>query len=101
MQGTELPDITGDGSTHTLLSQSGLSPLPTTLRCKWIQFIADKNNGAAIRIGGSLTTSSRGLPIAAGSAMFFPQISDFGSMYDLGTTFYNASNGDKLYVMYA
>lgn len=93
MQITQLADITGDGATHALSA--------ATVRAKWIQFITDKANGAAVRIGDKNVTSSLGLPIAAGGGMLLPPIADLGSFYDLSTTYYNAGSGDKLYVAWA
>src|SRR6476620_11680954 len=58
-----LADITGDGSTHAL---------STFGTARWVQIIAPSGNSAAVRIGDSNASSSRGAPIAAGGGILMP-----------------------------
>jgi hypothetical protein len=89
-----LPDITGDAATHAISDS-----LPAD--AKWIQLLADAGNSGVVRIGGADTTDTFGFPLAAGKSMFIPQDhADIVSYYPLANVFYNAGNGDVLYVLY-
>lgn len=89
-----LADITGDGATHAITVD-----LPS--QAKWVQLLADPSNSGRIRVGGPNTTGSIGLPLTPGASTFYPQDhADVTSYYPLFEIFYNAANGDKLYVQY-
>ena len=93
---TSMADITGDGAAHALQSSV------TTAR--WIQVIATTTNSAAVRLGDSNVSSTRGLPIAAGGGFMFPAVpvdqreSTTQHFYDLSKIYYFAAVGDKLSV---
>lgn len=89
-----LPDITGDGATHAL-------DVPSVVRAKWVQVLADSGNSGVVRIGGPDVTDSVGLPLEKGKSIFYPQDhADQTSFYPLSSLHYNAANGDVLYVQY-
>ena len=80
-------DITGDGSSHAL-GTSGF-PRIVILNCP-------STNSAAIRIGASTVSSSRGLACAPGGTLTLPFVS-YG--WRLSTVYYLAGVGDKLQVV--
>lgn len=58
-------DVTGTGAV-VAASTSG--------NARWVQIIALSTNSAAIRCGGTTTSSTIGAPVAAGGGLFFPAI---------------------------
>lgn len=85
-------DVTGDGSAHAVA---------TSGTARWIQFIADPANGAAVRIGDSNITTSRGSRVAAGGGLLWPPVScgtanAENCKYVLAQVFYLAQTGDKI-----
>lgn len=83
-------DITGDGSVHAL-------PLSGTAR--WVQIVASTSNAAAVRIGDSNISSSRGIPVAAGAGYLLPASNyALGNYYNLASIYYLAQSGDKISV---
>ncbi len=90
-----LPDITGDGSTHSISANSGA-------QAKWVQLLADPaNSDTPIRISGADCSDTQGFPLAAGASFLCPQDhADVTSFYPIREIFYNAANGDKLYILY-
>jgi len=90
-----LDDITGDGNTHSLVEAGD------PRAGKYVQLLADPDNTGTIRVGGPNTTANRGLPLAPGASMNYSPVSEaMISFYPLEKIFYNAPNGDKLYVQY-
>lgn len=88
-----LPDITGDGTTHPLVDDTATG--------KFVLVKTDEANSATpVRVGGPQTSANRGIPLPPGSSLTFPTISDPMEMYPLAKIFYNAANGDKIYVEY-
>ena len=85
-----LPDITGDGAAHPLVTDSR--------KAKFLVAVADPANGAPIRMGGVATASNVGIPIAPGAALTFPTITDALEVYPMAKIYYFAASGDKLYV---
>lgn len=90
---TSYPEITGDAATHQLA---------TSGTCRTVQIIAPSGNGAVVRIGDSTTSSSKGLPVAAGAGLFLPPLdsdqreSIQQHLYNLSALYYYAASGDKL-----
>ena len=87
-----LPDITGDGGTHPLVTD--------TSTAKFVLVVADPTNSAAVRVGGPDTAANVGIPVAPGASLMFPTISDPMEMYPLKNILYHAAIGDKIYVEY-
>lgn len=86
-----LDDITGDGSAHQLaLSGTG----------RWVQIIALSGNSAAVRIGDSNVSATRGAPVAAGGGLLLPPSENVNLWYSLSGIYYYAANGDQLAVIY-
>lgn len=87
------PEITGDASAHQIA---------TTGSCRTVQIIAPSGNAAVVRIGDSTTTSSKGLPVAAGAGLFLPPLdsdqreSVQQHFYNLSAIYYYAASNDKL-----
>lgn len=86
-------DITGDGAAHAL---------PVTDGARWIQIICPSTNGAAVRLGDSNVSASRGIAIAAGAGQLIPPVNAAPSfmLYNTGTFYYFAGNGDKITMLY-
>lgn len=90
---TSYAEITGDSSPHQLAS---------TGTCRSIQFIMPTANTAAVRIGDSTTSSTKGVPIAAGAGLFLPPLTldtrggADQRYYDLSALYYYAVTGDKV-----
>ncbi len=88
-----LPEITGDAAAHQIAASGS---------ARWIQFIAPAGNGAVVRIGDSLTSATRGLPMAAGGGLMLPPLpvdtrnSNQAVLYKLSAIYYYAGSGDKL-----
>lgn len=91
--------ITGDGAVHTFASALGLS----RIEVKWLQGTTQASgNASSILIGGNEVSSTVGFPLPPGYAgMFFPQISETSTRYDLTQQYYWAAAGDKLNCLYA
>lgn len=87
-----LADITGDGATHPIVTDSR--------QAKWVQFLADPDNSGVVRIGGPEISDSQGFPLVAGGSFEFDPVAERSSFYLMAEICYNASNGDKLYIMY-
>jgi hypothetical protein len=66
--------------------------------------VAGSTNAAAVRIGDSATSASRGLPVAAGGGLMYPPLApgprpgQADQYYDLSAIYYYATAGDKLSV---
>lgn len=96
---TTVADITGDGSSHQLSTSTG--------QVRWVQFVALAANGAAIRIGDSSVSATRGTAVAPGGGFMLPPIpadprDDYlRNFYNLNSIYYYAANGDKITVTYA
>ncbi len=94
---TNIPQITGDGSTHQLLT-SGLA--------RAVQFVTPAGNAATVLIGDSTTSATSGIPLVAGAADYWPPWPDNKSVlgkdsyHDLSKIYYFAAVGDKLNVVY-
>ena len=92
---TTLATITGDAATHQL---------QTSGSARWVQFITASGNAAAMRIGSSNTSSTRGLPIAAGGGFMLPPIpkdsteSGGSQLYDLSKIYYYLATSDTVSV---
>jgi hypothetical protein len=87
-------DITGNSATHAVASSG---------QARWVQFIAPSTNTSTVRIGGSNTSSTVGVPMAPGSSLFYPPIPvDLGqpvpsnNYYDLSSIYYYAVTNDKI-----
>lgn len=94
-----LADVTGNGSAHQLI---------TSGQARWVQVITNSSNSAGVRFGGSATSATNGLSVAAGGGQFFPAIPTDAAQpvpgnnyYDLSTFYYYAANGDKFSVIWA
>ena len=91
-----LPTITGDGAAHQLATSGS---------ARWVQFVATTGNAAAVRVGDSLTSATRGIPVAAGGGWLFPpmpvdtRMSGQASLYKLSTIYYYAASSDTLNVV--
>jgi len=92
-----IADISGDGAIHQIAATGGAS---------WIQFVAPVSNANAARVGDANITTSRGVPIAAGGALFFPPLAadtrndQTDRRYALSTVYYLVQSGDKLSITY-
>lgn len=86
-----LPDITGDGSAHQVAA---------TGSGRWVQIIAPAANSAAVRIGRSDVSSSKGAPVAPGAGFLLPPSTNINIQYSLNSIYYYAGNGDKLSVIW-
>lgn len=87
-------DITGTGAQVPLSA--------SLLKGKWVQLLADPANGSAvIHVGGSTTSATVGLPLAAGAGQFCPPVSDQFEFYQLQLMFAYIPNGAVLHVLYA
>lgn len=87
-------DVTCDGSAHAFSA--------TSLSARWVQIIpAATGNAAAIRVGDSNVSSSRGWPIAGGGAMAIPPMpvdareSTQQHFLNLANLYYSCTTGDK------
>src|SRR5690242_5587769 len=74
-----LTDITGDNALHNLGTLAASLSLPT--RAIWVQLIVTGSGTA--RFGGGSTSSSVGMPVAAGGGQFLPY-SGRDAYYSLG-----------------
>lgn len=85
-------DITGDAAAHAV----------GTGQVRWVLFITPSTNSAAVRVGDSSVSTTRGAPIAAGGGLFFPPIPPDGrdassqKMYSLAQIYYVAQTNDKV-----
>ncbi len=85
-------DIAGDGSAHVL--GTGVA--------RWVQVNCAAANSAAVRLGDSNTSATRGAPMPAGGGMMLPPIPSAPTYqapdqyYDLSKIYYYAANGDKI-----
>ncbi len=86
---TTLADLTGNGATQQVAA---------TGVCRWVQFVALPSNAAAVRVGDSNTTVSRGVPIAAGGGYVPPVPTNTNYVYTLATLYFYAASGDKVSV---
>ena len=86
-----LATITGDGATHALSASA--------VKASWVQIQAPSTNSAAVRVGDSNTSSTRGATVAAGGFQFAPSHGN-ANMYDLNTIYYYAETGDEIDVIY-
>ncbi len=86
-----LPDINGSGATVQVST--------SIARVYWLQVIPDSNNMNPVLFGDSTTSSSIGLPLAAGSGYLTPIIS--GQTYPLNQFYVYVSMGDKVHFSYA
>lgn len=93
MQLHSLPDIT--------LTSSAATPLTAALAAaNWIQ-ITLISSTSGIRIGDSLVSASRGIPVVDGGGQFLPQNeADVASRYDMSQVFVAGTSGDVLAVNY-
>lgn len=90
---TVLADITGDAAAHPLSTF-----IPKYVRI--VDVIAAAGNGAAVRLGDSSTSSTRGKPLAAGAAYRYAE-SLLGRPWDASKIYYYAASGDKITVSYS
>lgn len=95
---TTVADLTGDAASHQLA---------TSGQARWVQFVALAANGAAIRIGDSNVSATRGTAVAAGGGFMLPPVSNDNRestqdhFYNLSSIYYYAGSGDKITVTYA
>ncbi len=88
--------FTGDAATHQIATSGS---------ARWVQIIVPTGNGAVVRVGDSLTSATRGLPLASGSGMMYPPLpvdtrnSNQAVLYKLSTLYYYAANGDVFNVV--
>jgi hypothetical protein len=87
-----LPDITGTGATVPLSI--------TSQPCKFWQVTAVSIASGA-RLGDSLTTANRGIPIGPSGGQFSPPIAAPLDLYDLSEQYAYVANGDVISVAYA
>jgi hypothetical protein len=94
-----LPDATGDAASHQVAS-SGTA--------RTVSICALTANTAAVRIGDSTITASRGLPLTAGLCAYYPETTGAGdgggqirtARWSLAGIYYLAATGDKVSVSY-
>jgi hypothetical protein len=85
--------LTGAGS--TVAASTGPQ------KAKIVQIILGSGNGAPVMFGGPNTDGTNGLPLAAGSGQFLPQISDQMEFWQLNSLYFYIASGDKVYVLWA
>lgn len=88
----QITDVTGTGSSLPL----SVSTLPVF----WVQIIASSSNAAAVRVGDSQVSASKGLSLPAGSGQMFPPTNAGRWAYDLSKIYVLAQTGDKVSVAY-
>jgi len=94
---TTLADLVGNGAAHQL---------QTSGTARWVVFVCPSTNSAAVRIGDSAVTTSRGVPCAAGGTFMLPVIAPAPGMksqdqyYSLSTIYYLAQTGDVVSVLW-
>jgi hypothetical protein len=87
-----LPDIVGAGATVALTADR------SKIANGWVQFVS---TGGVVRIGDSLVSVARGIPVPDGSAMFYPVISpQWSDAYVLADSYAYIPVGATLSVSY-
>jgi hypothetical protein len=64
---------------------------------RWVQFVADPGNAAAVRVGDSTVTSTSGARVAAGGGLLLPYQ---GANYTLASIYVYIASGDKVSVLW-
>jgi hypothetical protein len=93
-----LPDLIGNGQ---------IQPLYGSGTARWVQVFAPSTNSSPVRIGDSLISDSRGIPIFPGGSWLFPAMpagdarnSVQDCLYSLKDMFCLVAQGDKLSCVY-
>jgi hypothetical protein len=87
---TNVAPITGTGATVQISTSQA--------RANWIQVIAASGNSAAVMFGDSTTTSTTGLPVAAGGGYSTPTCGQ--CFYVPASHYVYIANNDKAYIAY-
>jgi hypothetical protein len=89
--------ITGTGATVQVYAAGGLALS--------VQYLAPSGNAATVEIGDSTTTSTTGLPIAAGGGLYLAplpvdeRLAAPSHYYNLARQYAYIANGDKLQIV--